>query len=289
MIPQKQPRMFNRRREALYQNPWPAPLGSATRPCLIGALELSYYRTSVCHVISASMGEALRLAAYTRLSQSNPHEGDSHDAQYERIEAWAARSGHSVVARFSDTISGENGPEDRPGFLSALDALDEGQADGIVVSALDRLARKLSTQEALLSVIWRRHALVFEAGIGAVPQDDPDDPYRTFVRQVMGAAAQLERSLIVKRMSDGRRRAIRQGGSIGPAPSFGWVKDSENRGRVKPDPRTFPLVEEAVDQLTKGATLQSVADYLHLATGRAWHPTQVARIRDRYHRYGEHP
>lgn len=224
------------------------------------------------------------MAAYTRLSQSNPHEGDSHDAQYERIEAWAACSGHSVVARFSDTISGENGPEDRPGFLSALDALDEGQADGIVVSALDRLARKLSTQEALLSVIWRRQALVFEAGIGAVPRDDPDDPYRTFVRQVMGAAAQLERSLIVKRMSDGRRRAIKRGGSVGPAPSFGWVKDPKNRGRLMPDPKTFPLVAEVVARLSNGATLQSVANYLERETGRAWHPTQVARIRDRYRR-----
>lgn len=227
----------------------------------------------------------MRLVAYTRLSQSNANEGESHAAQRERIQAWAREAGHEVVGHHQDTVSGENGVEDRPGFLEALDALDAHRADGIAVSALDRLARRLSTQEALLATVWRRDKGVYEAGMGEVPPDDADDPYRTFVRQVMGAAAQLERALIVKRMADGRRRAVRQGRSIGPAPSFGWIKDPDDRGRVLPDPQTFPLVEDAVARLSDGATLRQVADYLEDKTGRLWHPTQVARIRERFQRY----
>lgn len=229
--------------------------------------------------------ESLSLIAYTRLSQSNPHEGESHAAQLERISAWATASGHTVTGHASDTLSGEDGPEDRPGFLDALEMIDEGLADGLAVSSLDRLARKLTTQEALLATVWRREASVFEIGMGEVPQDDPNDPYRTFVRQVMGAAAQLERALIVKRMSDGRRRAIARGRAIGPAPAFGWRKDPDDPGGLLPDPQTFPLVKLAVNQLDGGQTLRSVAATLSAQTGRRWHPTQVARLRDRFHRY----
>jgi DNA invertase Pin-like site-specific DNA recombinase len=233
-----------------------------------------------------ALNQALRLVAYTRLSQANQHEGESHAAQLDRITSWAGVAGHEVIAQRSDTISGENGPEDRPGFLDALNMLDEHLADGVAVSSLDRLARKLATQEALLATVWRRDAVVFEVGMGEVAQDDPDDPYRTFVRQVMGAAAQLERALIVKRMADGRRRAVRQGRSIGPAPSFGWMKDPDDPGRVIPDPATFPLVEKIVRLLHAGATLAAAGAVLEERTGRRWQPTQVARIRDRFERYG---
>lgn len=206
-------------------------------------------------------------------------------AQLDRINGWAERTGHSVIGHAQDTISGENGPEERPGFLDALDMIDEKYADGLAVSSLDRLARKLTTQEALLATVWRRDAHVFEIGMGEVPQDDPNDPYRTFVRHVMGAAAQLERALIVKRMADGRRRAIERGRSIGPAPSFGWLKDLDDPGRLVPDPATFYLVEEAVRRLNSGSTLRKVGDFLSTQTGRAWQPTQVARLRDRFARY----
>lgn len=229
---------------------------------------------------------SLNLVAYTRLSQANTHEGESHSGQYDRIVAWASTNGHSVIDHCSDTVGGANSLEDRPGFLVALDAIDEGKAAGIAVASLDRLARKLSTQEALLSTVWRREAVVFEVGLGEIPQDDPNDPHRAFLRQVMGAAAQLERSLIVKRMADGRRRAIRQGRSIGPAPSFGWTKDPDDPGRLLPDPGTFHLVQEAMRRLDAGTPLVEVASFLASATGRRWHPTQVARVRDRYGRYG---
>ena len=202
-----------------------------------------------------------------------------------RIRRWAEQENHTLIATFSDTVSGSNGADDRPGFLDALDALEDHDADGIVVSSIDRLARKLTTQEALLAIVWNRSGSVFEIGLGEIPKDDPDDPYRTFVRQILGAAAQLERTLIVKRMADGRRSAISRGRSIGPAPSFGWLKDPNDGGKLVPDPKTYPLVEKAMAMLEDGATLAQVGSFLAGATQRRWHPTQVARIRDRCRRY----
>ena len=227
----------------------------------------------------------MRLVAYTRLSQANSHEAESHADQEANIRRWAEHEGHTIVETYTDTVSGANGAEDRPGFLDALDAIEDHDADGIVISSIDRLARKLTTQEALLAIVWNRSAAVFEVGLGEIPKDDPEDPYRTFVRQILGAAAQLERSLIVKRMANGRRAAIRRGRSIGPAPSFGWHKDPDDPGHLLPDPDTYPLVEKSMAKLSSGATLAEVGSFLASVTDRRWHPTQVARLRDRYQRY----
>lgn len=166
------------------------------------------------------------------------------------------------------------------------------KASGIAVSCLDRLALRLPMQEAMLEAIWSRGAGVYEVASGEVPRDDPDDPYRTFLRQFVDAAAQVERALIAKRMADGRRRAVRQGRIIGPAPSFGWINDPDDPGRPLPDPATFSVAKTAVEQLDGGATLKEVAGYLEGATGRRWHPAQVGRLRDRHRRYtpgGEPP
>lgn len=243
------------------------------------------YQDNFVPIKSRDMDGPLRLVAYTRLSQSNAHEGESHESQRERIEAWATGAGHEVVDGRRDTVSGENGVDDRPGFLEALRAVEDDLADGVVVSALDRLARRLTTQEALLATVWRRGGVVFEVGLGEVPQDDPHDPARTLIRQVMGAVSQYERAMIVKRMADGRRRSVKQGRLIGPAPAFGWIKDPDDPGRAVPDPETYPLVEAAVAKRNSGATLRAVGAYLEDETGRSWSATQVKRVCERYERY----
>lgn len=57
---------------------------------------------------------------------------------------------------------------------------------------------------------------MFEAAEGAeILRDDPSDPQRKFLRQVMGAAAELERGLIKARLQGGRRRKAARGGYIG--------------------------------------------------------------------------
>lgn len=228
----------------------------------------------------------MRLVAYTRLSQANDREEESHDDQRERIGAWSGLTGHEVVGHHRDTVSGVCGADDRPGFVEALEAVSEGEADGVVVRDLTRLARMLTTQEALLAAVWSRGGRVFVTGAGEVYEDDPEDPMRTAMRQMAGVFSQLERAMIAKRMADGRRRAVRDGRLIGPAPAFGWLRDPDDRGRPVPDPVTFPLAREAMRRREAGESLRAVGGYLTLATGRTWHPTSVKRLVERFERYG---
>ncbi|MGV9249208.1 recombinase family protein [Streptomyces sp. NPDC003710] len=50
---------------------------------------------------------------------------------------------------------------DRPALADALGEVQDGQAAGIVVGRLDRLARRLVAQEAILSQVWKNNGSVF--------------------------------------------------------------------------------------------------------------------------------
>ena len=62
--------------------------------------------------------------------------------------------------------------------------IGDGQADGLIVGEMARLARELYIQEAVLAMVWDMGGAVFCADTGEVMQDDPDDPMRTAMRQM---------------------------------------------------------------------------------------------------------
>lgn len=104
---------------------------------------------------------------------------------------------------------------DRPGLAEALSLIGPEGFDGLVVHSQDRLARALHVQEAVFAEVWRHGRRVYTALDGEIVQDDPDDPMRTFVRQVMGAVNELQRRQVIANMRRGRREKARQGGYTG--------------------------------------------------------------------------
>ena len=147
----------------------------------------------------------MNLIAYTRVSSDGQLDGFGIDTQERAIASWTKAHGHRIVRTVSDVgVSGATDAVDRPGLSAALEALDAREAHGLVVARLDRLARALTVQEAALAFIWRIGAEVFTADAGQVLRDDPDDPMRTALRQVVGVFAELDRRMVVKRLRDGR-------------------------------------------------------------------------------------
>jgi len=127
-------------------------------------------------------GEAGRLSPHEQRRERQRRLGRRAE---EACRAWAEREQHEVVAVHSDRgLSGKLGPEDRPGLAAALNELEGNRAEGLVVHRLDRFARELHVQEAALARAWTAGGRIFEAVEGEVQRDDPDDPMRTFVRQV---------------------------------------------------------------------------------------------------------
>jgi DNA invertase Pin-like site-specific DNA recombinase len=147
------------------------------------------------------------LVAYLRISSETQLDGFGLDVQRQAIAAWTRHGGHRLIGEHVDAgVSGTKDAMDRPGLSAALDMLrPPPRACGLLVARFDRLARRLDVQEAILAVAWRAGATVFTVDGGKVLPDDPDDPMRTLIRQVMGGVAQFERSLVEKRLRDGRR------------------------------------------------------------------------------------
>jgi DNA invertase Pin-like site-specific DNA recombinase len=101
---------------------------------------------------------------------------------------------------------------ERPQLKQLLKHLGPGQT--LVVWKLDRLARSLSDLLGIIDALQARGA-TFRSLTEPV---DTSTPMGTFVVQVLGAVAQLERSLIIQRTTAGIRAARSRGVQWGRKP-----------------------------------------------------------------------
>jgi DNA invertase Pin-like site-specific DNA recombinase len=234
-----------------------------------------------------------RLIAYVRVSTAaQVANGDSTTAQAEAIHAWALEAGHQVVEIMTDEgLSGTLQAEDRPGLTAALVAIADGGADGLAVLSLDRLARELHVQEAALAAIWSAGGRVFEVVHGEVLQDSPDDPMRRFLRQVMGAASELEAGMVRMGARSGRKRKAAKGGYIGGLRlhrKFGFelARDDAGNWEYVPVPEEQSTIARIVAGRSDGRTLAAIAGELNgegvnAPNGRCWYPATIKLIAER--------
>jgi DNA invertase Pin-like site-specific DNA recombinase len=222
---------------------------------------------------------------YCRVStQKQANKGHGLPVQAQAIRRWCKREGHRLVSVFSDeAVNGSVGAEERPGLSEALAMLAEGRADAVVVLHLDRLARSLSTQEGILAQVWRLGGRVFTVNVGEVLQDDPDDPMRTAMRQMMGVFGQLERGMISARLRAGRRLKAEGGGFAYGSPPYG--KRSSDKALVD-DPQEAAGLAAARELRAEGLSLRAIGARLE-AQGYSprrsaqWHPQVISRMLSR--------
>lgn len=234
----------------------------------------------------------MKLVAYLRVSTEQQAGPDRYGLPRQRhdVEAFAERAEHEVVAWTEDRTPGGLGLEHRDGFRQALAAVEVGDADGVVVPDLSRLARELTVQEALLASVWARGGVVFEAvGGRLVPEDDPDDPMRTAMRQMAGVFAQLNRGVLAKNMRDGRKRKAARLAEEGRryawthAP-YGYVRADDGALEVDPTSEARRVAAYVRRMQSTGWSLGRIADRLNdrgVATpsGRGrWWPATVQRV-----------
>lgn len=233
----------------------------------------------------------MRLVAYLRVSTIEQSEhGFGIDAQRKAIRDAAKALNARVVAWCDDQgKSGALDATERPGLAEALTLLRTGAADGLIVRDLDRLARAVTVQEALLAEVWcNDDAAVFTASPPTeVPRDDPDDPMRTAMREMAGVFAGLERRLIAKRLRDGRRAKAAAGGHATGSVPFGWQAEkrsaSNPNGALVPVPTEQAALKRMKVLAAQGKSTRQIAELLttegHRAKrGGAWSHGAVARI-----------
>lgn len=229
----------------------------------------------------------MRVVAYLRVSTDRQaEEGNGLDIQRDAIRAWAKAAGHRVARYYTDDgVSGSNGLESRVALPEAMAHVrdSDGKIAGLVVYRLDRLARDLIVQETLLAELRRMGAHVFSTSAAEAEflEDDPDDPARRMIRQVLGAVAEYERAMIALRLRSGRQSKAARGGYAGyGSPPYGWRAEGRELVRVPNEQAALELIRE---QHAAGASLREIGRALEAAghrpkRGERWHPQALARI-----------
>jgi DNA invertase Pin-like site-specific DNA recombinase len=225
----------------------------------------------------------MRFIGYRRVSTAGQVDRYGLPAQETDLRAYSRAGKHQLVRiETDDAKSGTLPAEERPGLVAALKAIRAGEADGLLVPGdLDRLARELIIQEAILSQVWKAGGSVHTTTRGEVLADDPDDPMRTAIRQFMGIFAQLDRALIAKRMRNGRKAKAAAGGYAGyGSPAFGQrsvdtelVTDADEAAVIA---RMRELRGEGLSYRLIAATLNT--EGLRSKRGGEWHPETVSRV-----------
>jgi DNA invertase Pin-like site-specific DNA recombinase len=154
------------------------------------------------------------IIGYARVST----DGQSLEAQQAALTAAGAEK------VFAEKVSGAK--TDRKQLTRAIDALREG--DVLLVTRLDRLAR--STRD-LLNVL----AAVADKAAGfrsiADPMIDTTSPHGKLILAVLGALSEFERSMILARTSEGRKRAQARGFKFGRKPKLSAFQIAEALSR----------------------------------------------------------
>jgi DNA invertase Pin-like site-specific DNA recombinase len=225
----------------------------------------------------------MNVVGYLRVSTDRQaEEGLGLEVQEAAIREWAEANGHHVVKVFRDEgISGSNGIETRVGLAEALELLGNG-AGGLVVYRLDRLARDLVLQEQLLAECWRSDAQVFSTSKAEADylENDPSDPSRALIRQVLGAVGQYERAMIRLRLEAGRKRKGAKGGYAYGGPPFGFMAAN---GELVPEPSEQATLARIGELRSQGLTLREVGarldtEGLRPRRGGCWNSGILSKI-----------
>ena len=148
-----------------------------------------------------------RVVLYVRVSSIDQHP----ETQLCDLRPQAAARGYEIVGQYSDTISGSKAK--RPGLDQLMSDARRGRFDVMLVWSFDRVARSVKYfLEVLDELNHLNIALVsFRENI------DTGGPLGRAMVVIVGAIAELERSLIVERVKSGMRRARLEGRQIGRA------------------------------------------------------------------------
>jgi DNA invertase Pin-like site-specific DNA recombinase len=150
----------------------------------------------------------MKAAIYARVSTAN--NGQDPTMQTRELREYCDRRGWTVAGEYVDIgISGTK--EKRPELDRLLGEAHRRRFDAVVVWRFDRFARSVSH---LLRALETFKSLGIEF-VSLSEQVDTSTPTGKMVFTVLGAVAELERSLIVERVRAGLRNAKAKGKSLG--------------------------------------------------------------------------
>ena len=160
--------------------------------------------------------------AYLRVSGKGQVEGDGFTRQLEAIRGYAKEHGVRLVRTFREEgVSGAKDLVDRPAFVEMMTALHSDGVQLVLVERLDRLARDLMVQENIIESLRKES---FQLLSVTEPDLLQNDPTRKLMRQILGAFAEYERTMIVLKLRVARGRVKAREGRCEGAKPYGALQ-----------------------------------------------------------------
>ena len=212
----------------------------------------------------------LRCAIYTRQSVARGEQDlTSCDVQRERCEDYVRAMQYegwvALDERFDDLgVSG--GSLERPALQRLLSWCVQGRVDVVVVTSLDRLARKMSDWVKLND--WFKQAgveLIILQGVGGAR-----GPLAELVNNVVASLAEFERDIISERLREAKGRARARGRRAAGRVPLGYEADPNTRQLVA-DEDEAALVRSFFERCAAGESGATIAAWAN----EAGHRTKV--------------
>jgi DNA invertase Pin-like site-specific DNA recombinase len=225
---------------------------------------------------------------YVRVSRVGKRHGErfiSPSLQRQQIEGWAALHG-VLIAHVFEEVDESGARTDRPLLLEAIERVERGASDGIVVAYLSRFGR------SVLAGLQAIERITNAGGTFVSVQDGVDfstDTGRLLLRLMFSVAEwELDRTRAAWRAA--AERAIERGVSPSRAP-FGYQRRPD--GRLEPHAVHGAIVAELFSQRAVGVSIRDLQKdlvergVLSPAGNPYWHESTLKRLFHRRAYLGE--
>jgi DNA invertase Pin-like site-specific DNA recombinase len=223
-----------------------------------------------------------RVVGYVRVStEQQVEDGVSLEAQKKKLDAYAVALDLELVDVIEDAgLSAKS--LHRPGLARALGLLDAGDADGLVVTKLDRLTRSVRD---LGDLVDRYFASRFSL-LSVSDAIDTRTASGRLVLHVLAAVSQWEREATAERTRDALAQLRAEGLQLG-GEGLGWRRSDQRDERGH---RTLERLGDEADTIDRirqldaeGHSLREIAAVLETEDRRTkrggrWHPTTILRL-----------
>lgn len=201
------------------------------------------------------------LDGYIRVSQVGRRGGErfiSPTVQRQEIEHWTS-SHHATLGAVFEELNESGGRGDRPLLMRALERIEQGDSEGLVVAKLDRFGRSLI--DGLKSIMRIEAA----GGIFVSVQDgiDLSTPTGKLVLRILLSVGEWELERARNGWSIAQERAIARGVYIGHKAPCGYQRGED--GRLRVDPLEGPIMREAFERRAGGESCAKIAQFLERA------------------------
>lgn len=230
-------------------------------------------------VPEAYLRRAVVLDGYIRVSQVGGRKGDSFispQVQREEIARWISSNGAQPGEMYEE-LDQSGGRADRPLLMEAIERIEAGISDGLVVARLSRFGRSLVDGMRLVERIQAAGATLVSVREGF----DLGTSTGRLVAKVLFSVAEWELDTRREHWDDARRKRVERGCHICTVPPIGYLKSAS--GRLVIDPVAGPVIAELFQRRLAGALLVDLVDFLDDSPavthdGGAFYTPLVSRI-----------